>query len=107
MKETWSYVRNVFLIVTKNSFRLALRISKIHDSALKSKIADAFILAMYTAFHIINEAYKDAYAVWKSKITLQQGATLAFNNLITALGNVKINAWDAAIAAVYLKGTPG
>ena len=106
MKEQWSYIRNVFLIVTKNSFRLALRISKIHDSALKSKIADAFILAMYTAFHIVNEAYADAYGKWVSKKTLQQGATLAFSNLLDLMRNAKINAWDAAIAAVYPKGSP-
>ena len=105
MKKNWSYVEIVFLVVTRNSFRLALRISKIHDSALKSKIADAFILAMYTAFHVVNEAYKNAYGKWVAKRSLQQGATLSFNNLIDLMRNVKINAWDAAIAAVYAKAS--
>ena len=105
MIKIWYFLVNVFLNATKKSFRLGLRICKIHDSALKSKSSDAFILNMYNTFHIICEAYKDAYGTWIAKRNMQQGATLAFNKLIAELGNAKINAWDAAIASVYSKGS--
>lgn len=106
MKTAWSFLINTFLVVTNQSYRLGLRISKVHDSALFSKIADPFILGLYNIYHLIHLAYSDAYAEWISFKKLQLGATQAFLDLLKLLGNAKINAWDAAIAGVYAKGTP-
>jgi hypothetical protein len=106
MKRTWLYLNNPFLTATVKSFRLAVRISTHHDSALLAGSADAYIAALYAVYHPIHVALMDAYNAWVAQGGLQQGKTLNLNQLMKQLSNTKINAWDAAIQVVYPVDTP-
>jgi len=106
MKRNWFYLNNPFLIRTLNSFRLAVRISTKHDSALLAGSDDPFIAAQYSLYHPFHLALVEAYATWVAQGGLQQGKTLNLKQLLKLLANTNINAWDAAIQVVYPVDTP-
>ncbi len=96
---------NVIEIATGSSFRLALRVSRIHYNALQANIADAVVLALYNAYKPFHLAYLAKYGAWKAQLGIQKGLTAALYEMFAQLGFEKINAWDVAIASVYAKGT--
>jgi hypothetical protein len=106
MKRTWIYLNNPFLTATAKSFRLAVRISTQHDSALLGGIADVYIAALYAVYHPFHVALMEAYTAWVAQGGLQQGKTLNLTQLLKLLAKININAWDAAIQAVYAIDTP-
>jgi hypothetical protein len=105
MIKPWSFIQNVFEIVTHNSYRLALRVSRIHFNALNAGSSDAFVLALFNTYKTFHLTYLSKYSAWKSQEALQVSLTLALQDLFAQLRNTNINAWDAAIAVVYAKGT--
>ena len=104
-RRLWSFLINVFDIATAGSFRLGLRVSRIHFTALQANIANAAILLLFNAYKIVHLNYLAKYAALKTQVALQVTLTAALKTLFASLGNEKINAWDAAIAVVYAKGT--
>lgn len=105
MDRVWIYLINPILTATQSSNIVGIRISNFHDGALAGGIADPFIDACYTYYHPFHSAYILANNTHKSKLALQIGATDTFTLLVTNLGSVKINAWDAGIQVVYPKGS--
>lgn len=105
MHKPWSFIQNVFEIATAGSYRLALRVSRIHFNALNAGSSDAFVLALFNTYKTFHLTYLSKYSAWKSQEALQVSLTLALQDLFTQLRNTYINAWDAAIAVVYAKGT--
>ena len=105
MKTLWKYLVNVFLIITADSFRLALRISVYHYSALKSKIAEPFILGLFNAYELKHSSYVSNYKEWKKQLAKQRSKTLALNKLLKTLSGTKARFWDSSITKVYDKGT--
>jgi hypothetical protein len=106
MKRKWIFLDNPMINTTNNSYRLAVRISTKHDSALLAGNADAYINSLYTVYHPLHLVLMDAYNAWVGQGGLQQGKTLNLKQLLKQLSNTKINAWDAAIQVVYAVDTP-
>ena len=105
MIRRWLFLENPILNATDNSFRMAIRISTWHDSALKAANADPFILALYVIYHPLHLALVAAYDAFTAKEGTTQGETLNLRELFRLEANSKINAWDAAIQVVYAKGS--
>jgi len=106
--KTWSYFQNPFLNAVKGNYKKALKVSTFHDNALKElSIVNVAFVPMYNTYHALHLVLVSAYAVWKASGGTHKGATLTLNQLITLLSPTKINAWDAAIQAVYAKGSAG
>ena len=101
MKRIWIYLDNPMLTATDNSFRMAVRISQWHDSALHAAIADPFIAALYAIEHPIHLALIAAYDAFIAQEGLQQGETLNLRQLLRLEANSKINAWAAGIQRTY------
>ena len=76
MKRPWIYLINPMLVATDNSYRMAVRISTWHDSALLAASADPYFLALYNIYHPLHLALVERYDAWRAQIGLQQGATL-------------------------------
>ena len=106
MKRPWIFLLNPFTAATDQSYRMAVRISTYHDSALHAAVADAYISDLYDIYHPIHEAQMTVYNTWVSQGGLQQGDTLNLRQLLRLLSNSKINFWDASISLVYAPDTP-
>jgi hypothetical protein len=105
MDTEWIFLINPILVATNNSNILGIRITNWHDGALYNNRADAFILALYTPYHIISVHYVGKFADWKAKVGIQISKTKTFNDLLVELGFAQINAWDAAAQAFHPKGS--
>src|SRR5260221_7424332 len=103
MKRAWSYLINPILVATDSSYRMAVRISTFHDSALKAANADAFIMTLYNLYHPLHLALVAAYDAFTAKEGTTQGETLNLRQLFRLEAKQKINSWDAAIQMVYPK----
>lgn len=106
MKRSWSYLVNPFLVATDNSFRMAVRISTYHDSALNAASADPFIAGLYATFHPLHKDLANAYTAYQAQTGTQEGDSLNLRQLFRLEAYSKINAWEAAIQVVYAKDTP-
>jgi hypothetical protein len=103
MKKVWSFLLNVFLNVTDNSFRLALRITLFHYSTLKANVSDAFIASLYSTYEGIHKNFVDAYNAWRVQLGIQQGATKALDAMFAELSSDKISKWKGAVTGIYGK----
>jgi len=101
----WIFLINVIDLATGGSFRVALRVSRIHYNALQANVADVVVLALYNVYKPFHLAYLAKYGEWKAQLGIQKGLTTALNALFVQLRFEKVNAWDVAIAIVYPKGT--
>jgi hypothetical protein len=106
MKRPWIFLINPMLVVTENSYRMAVRISTWHDSALFAASADPYFLALYNTYHPLHLALVNKYDAWRTQIGLQQGDTLNLTQLLSLLSSTKIQEWDIAIQNVYPQDTP-
>lgn len=73
------------------------------DSKLDARITEDGILALYTFFHPIFIAFRDIYVAWKAAGGTYQGATLAFQALLSELSGDAIDDWDIKIRNVHNK----
>ena len=106
MKRPWIYLINPMLVATDESYRLAVRISTWHDSALLAASADPYFMALYNIYHPLHLSLVAKYDAWRAQIGLQQGATLNLNQKLNTLSGTKIQEWDIDIQNVYPQGTP-
>jgi hypothetical protein len=106
MKRPWIYLDNPILNATDNSYRMAVRISTHHDSALNAAKADPFILGLYNSYHPVHQAFIDKYNAFVAQGGLQQGDTLNLRQLLRLLSGSKIGFWDSGIQIVYPPNTP-
>src|SRR5258706_6471620 len=97
MKRPWIFLINPILVATEHSFRMAVRISTYHDSALQAASADPFFLALYNTYHPLHINLVKAYDKWHTQMGLQEGDTLNVNQQLRLLSNSKIKQWDIAI----------
>jgi len=106
MTRPWIYLINPMLVATRDSYRLAVRISTWHDSALNAASADPYFLVLYNLYHPLHLGLVNRYDAWRAQIGLQQGATLNLNQKLNTLSGTKIQEWDIDIQNVYPQGTP-
>lgn len=101
----WNFLINTFLVATKDSYRLALRIAKYHNDNLFVDIADPNILAQYTLFNPLYIILQDAYDLWHAKGGTQTGESVNLKLLLKELSGTKIPDWDIQIQVVYKSKT--
>lgn len=103
MLRPWIYLENPMLNATANSYLLAMRISTLHDGALKaaSDTLDPFFVAMYAFYHPLHVDYQRKYDAWVAQGGLQQGETLNITQLLKLESGTKARVWDNGIQAVY------
>ena len=101
----WSYIINTFLVATRSSFKLAVRIAKDHDAALFAGKSDAEINAMYLIFHPIYLQLLAAYEAWLAQGGTQEGETLSLQLLLKELSKNKIKNWDMSVQGVFDSST--
>ena len=106
MIKDWKFLIDPFLVATRDSYIVAMKISTFHDSALANVSTDPFFGPLYTAYHPLHIAYKTAYDAWVSQGHTQMGETLNLDQLLRLLSGSKIDQWDVAIQNVYSKKTP-
>ena len=97
----WSYVINTFLVATRSSFKLAVRIAKDHDAALFAGKSDAEINAMYLVFHPLYLQLLATYEAWVAQGGTQSGETLSLQLLLKELSKSKAKNWDIAVQVVF------
>jgi hypothetical protein len=105
MEIIWSFIRNVFEIVTNGSYRLANRINNWHLNALLAQIAVPFFEGLYNAYKPISNNFVSAYTKWKNALAIQKAATATLKELLGDLSKTKARAWIAAVEVVYPKGS--
>jgi len=101
MDRIWSFLSQVFAIATQNSFRLGVRISRIHLNAMNAYSGDAFVTGLFNIYKVVHLNYMAKYNAWKAQLQQQLADTAAMELLFKQLGYETINAWDVAIANVY------
>jgi len=97
----WSYIINTFLVATRSSFKLAVRIAKDHDAALFASKSDPEINAMYLVFHPIYLHLQATYEAWVAQGGTQSGETLSLQLLLKELSKNKIKNWDISVQVVF------
>ena len=97
----WNFLINTFLVATKDSYRLALRIAKYHNDNLFVDIADPNILAQYTLFHPLYQLLQHSYDLWHAKGGTQTGESVSLKLLLKELSSTKIQDWDIQIQVVH------
>jgi len=103
----WSYLINPFLAATVNSYANTQRISTFHLAALNASAqTDPYFAPLATAYLSVHEAFENAYSAFLAQNISQQGSGLSLTNLLED-GTANINSWDAAIQAVFAKGSNG
>ena len=106
MKRPWSFLENPFLSSTDNSYRMAVRISTYHNSALNANTSNPVIAALYATYNPIHRALVEAYDAFIAQEGMQQGESLNLRQLLRLEGTTKISFWDASIQVRYPSGTP-
>ena len=105
MKKIWNYLRNQFLIVTKNNFKKALKLSNYHDALLKKTMnadPDPDWALLYNRYNPLHLAYINAYTKWKNAGGTQEGQTLNLDQLLVLLVT-KVDKWDVQVQNVFDK----
>ena len=97
----WNFLINTFLVATKDSYRLALRIAKYHNDNLFVDIADPNILAQYTLFHPLYLYLQKSYDLWHAKGGTQTGESVSLKLILKELSGTKIQDWDVQIQVVH------
>ena len=85
----WSYIVNTFLVATRSSFKLAVRIATDHDAALFAGKSVAEINAMYLVFHPLFLQLQSSYSTWVAQGGTQSGETLSLQLLLKELVKTK------------------
>jgi hypothetical protein len=106
MKTIWIFLINVFANATRDSFRLALRITLFHYNALKANISDAFIASLYATYDGVHNNFVDAYNAWRVQLGVQQGATKALDALFKELASKKVSKWKGVVVGIYGSDSP-
>ena len=101
----WNFLINTFLVATKDSYRLALRIAKYHNDNLFVDIADPNIQAQYTLFNPTYVFLQKSYDLWHAKGGTQTGESVNLKLILKELSGTKIQDWDIEIQAVYKQKT--
>jgi len=114
MPDTWHYLENQFLSVTKKRRGLADAIYKDHLAKLTGKLPGNAALAPLLA--VVNAAggpWSAKYGEWKNARAEYRGATQGVENLLDVLrkkpvggGRSKIEEWDSKIRAHWSPGDP-
>ena len=102
----WHYLSNTFLVVTEKSTKLMMILSPDHRARLQAQSADPDIMAMLNIFAPKDTALGAAYQAWYSAGAFYKGATLAFENLLKELSQIKLDQWFPQVQVVYAEGTP-
>ena len=105
-KRPWAFTQNLFITVTNESYRLAVRIAIYHLGAISKNAGDAFFDPLIASFTPLENALQDAYNKWKAQGGSQQGQTLLVTQLLQLLSSTKIKKWDIFIQGVYDNTTP-
>ncbi len=104
-KLIWSFLRNVFYIITLHNFRKMDSLSLYHDMKLLNNITDPVIAGLYATFHPLRKAFHEAYTAYKTALANAREANQIHTNMFTELSSKKLDKWDAAIRNVYDKDT--
>src|SRR5205814_1328101 len=86
----WIYFINPFLIATRASYRLAVRMSTRHLDALKSKAGDPFFDDLIKFYKPLHDTLVAAYQKWEAQGGIQEGKTLSLEQLLDLQSNSKI-----------------
>lgn len=105
MERQWSFLNNTMEESTRGSFRLGLRISRIHYEKLHARNSNAAILALENSYKPFDLDYRAKYSAWKSQERQQLVDSATLTGKFLKLSNEKINGWDASIQVVYPKGS--
>lgn len=104
-KFVWSYIRNIFDIITLHNLRKMDSLSQDHDLKLYNNIGDTFIAGLYATFHPIRISFHEWYTKYKIAIASSQAATKTIEDLWAKLSSILLEDWDVAIRKVYRKDT--
>jgi hypothetical protein len=107
MKIQWMRLNNFFLLATASSYRLSVRISKKHFSALQmaGATADPFFVTMLGTYTPLHNALIVAYDNWLAQNGAQQSQTLSVAQLLRVLSGTKAENWMVAVKPIYGKTT--
>jgi hypothetical protein len=97
----WSFLNNVFLSATSNSYRAMKKIGNFTVAALDAKKSDPFFNSLLTLLLPYVTTYNNAYSTWVSKLGTQMGHTASLKDLLKQLSTEKIETWDLAIQNLY------
>ncbi len=104
MKLAWSFLLNVFLSVTRKSFKRMLSIATHHYAALDSKKGDPFFKKLFDRFKPIYEDFLQKYNNWTVAQGLSMGETSRFSEYFDEFVE-KLLGWDVKIQNFFLKNT--
>lgn len=102
----WSYLRNPFDSVTKNSFRLMIIMAKDHLDKLNGNAGDPEIAMIVGFVKPEYDAFMQAFNNVQLNSSSYQSKTMQMEQLLTELSGKKIKQWDIAIQNQYLDDTP-
>lgn len=97
----WKYTDNQLLIVTKNSYRKALKLSYHHNASLNLlKSAYPVLVALYERYHPLHLKFVNEFVEWSSNKDFKKSKT---KNIRDLLGTTyeKIYYWDLAIQGIF------
>lgn len=102
MTSNWFFLNNVFLNVTKGSFKRMLLMARDHHDKLKVEAAtDPAIDALYQDFLPFYLRFNTLYSAVTSNAGVYSGSTLSVENLLSDLSSTKAKRWDIMIQNVY------
>lgn len=102
MTSNWFFLNNVFLNVTKSSFKRMLLMARDHHDKLKIEaVANPAIDALYQAFLPPYTHFNTLYSGVTSNAGVYGGSTLSVENLLSELSSTKAKRWDVMIQNVY------
>lgn len=114
MPDTWHYLENQFLSVTKKRRGLADAIYKDHLAKLTGKLpGNAALAPLLAGITAAGAPWSVKYGEWKNARAEYRGTTQAVENLLAILqrkpvggGRSKIEEWDSKIRAYWSPGDP-
>ncbi|MGL4364161.1 MAG: hypothetical protein ACRCSB_03030 [Bacteroidales bacterium] len=102
---TWSYLRNPFESVTKNSFRLMIIMGKDHLDKLNGNIGDPEVANIYSFVKPAYDTFMQAFNNVQLNNSAYRSKTMQMEQLLTELSGKKIKQWDIGIQGQYLDDT--
>ncbi len=106
MKEHWFYLSNAFRILADRSLTRFFKFCFQLMMHLKSNADDPFFMAKYNQLLPYYNAFDDAYNEKFGNASGRKGDTLLLKQLLKAMSNHKIHAWDIDIQTKFVNTTP-
>jgi len=102
----WIFLSNTFEVNTRTSHVKGLSIATDHDSKLHAEDSDPDILALYTPFHTVYQAYAQICGQYDAVAGIREGYTLNLETLMKEDLPEQLRLWEPVVRAVYPEDSP-